>query len=163
MTPPAVARFLRNLEQRSSKAASAIEVSTHVRSLNLNCREFRRNAPTAEPQPSPGFVPDTPLPFRSLIPLPEIISEVRGVGPKSKTVQSAWHEFIGRVGNELFILNEAPVEDICSAGAPLVAEAIDRMRHGKVITEAGYDGEHGTVRVFQTDELPGRPNNISAV
>ena len=102
-----------------------------------------------------GFVPDDPMPFRSLIPLPEVISELRGVGPKSKKVQSAWHEIIGRVGNELFILNEAPPEDIRAAGAPLVAEAIERMRRGEVVAEGGYDGEYGVIRVFQPGELAG--------
>ncbi|MBI1315134.1 AAA family ATPase [bacterium] len=100
-----------------------------------------------------GFVPDDPMPFRSLIPLPEVISELRGVGPASKKVQSAWHELIGRVGNELFILNDAPLEDIRRAGAPLVAEAVERMRRGEVIAEGGYDGEYGVIRVFQPGEL----------
>ncbi len=104
-----------------------------------------------------------PMPFRSLIPLPEIISELSGVGPKSKKVQSAWHDIIGRVGSELFILNEAPPEDIRAAGAPLVAEAVERMRRGEVIAEGGYDGEYGVIRVFQPGELQQRQKHNSAV
>lgn len=100
-----------------------------------------------------GFVPEDPMPYRSLIPLPEVISELRGVGPKSKKVMSAWHEIIGRVGSELFILNDAPLEDIRGAGAPLLAEAVERMRSGEVIAEGGYDGEYGVIRVFQPHEL----------
>lgn len=102
-----------------------------------------------------GYQPDDPMDFRSLIPLPEVISEIRGVGEKSKRVQKAWHELIGKVGNEMFILNEVEPQDISRAGAPLVAEAVQRMRNGEVIAQSGYDGEYGVIRVFQPGELAG--------
>ena len=100
-----------------------------------------------------GFVPDEPAPYRRLIPLPEVLSEILGFGPKSKRVQQAWHEIIGQLGPELFILNDAPIEELRAAGDPFVAEAVERMRRGEVFTEAGYDGEYGVVRVFRDDEL----------
>jgi len=37
----------------------------------------------------------------------------------------------------------------------LVAEAIARMREGRVIRQAGYDGEYGVIRVFDEGELRG--------
>ena len=39
------------------------------------------------------------------------------------------------------------------AVAPLLGEAVARLRAGRVIREAGYDGEYGAVRLFQPDEL----------
>ena len=102
-----------------------------------------------------GYLPNDPMDFRSLIPLPEVISEIRGVGEKSKRVQKAWHELIGKVGSEMFILNETEPQDISRAGAPLVAEAVQRMRNGEVICQSGFDGEYGVIRVFQPGELAG--------
>lgn len=100
-----------------------------------------------------GFRPDSANRFRSLVPLAEVISEIRGVGEKSKKVQQAYEEILARVGSELYILEQAPTEDIRAAGSPLVAEAVQRMREGRVIRDAGYDGEYGTIRLFEKDEL----------
>ncbi len=100
-----------------------------------------------------GFRPDGANRFRSLVPLAEVIAEIRGVGEKSKKVQQAYEELLARVGSELYILEQAPTEDIRAAGSPLVAEAVQRMREGRVIREAGYDGEYGTIRLFEKDEL----------
>jgi len=100
-----------------------------------------------------GVFPEPAPPFRSFVPLAEIISEIRGVGEKSKRVQQAYEQLLAKVGPELAILERVPVEDIHRAGAPLVAEAIQRMREGKVVREAGFDGEYGTIRLFQENEL----------
>ena len=100
-----------------------------------------------------GYRPDNPMPFRNLVPLPEVISEIRGVGEKSKRVQGAYEDLINKVGPELFILNEVPLEDLKQTGTPIIAEAVARMRQGQVICEAGYDGEYGVIRLFERDEL----------
>jgi len=100
-----------------------------------------------------GFRPDRASRYRSLVPLAEVIAEIRGVGDKSKRVQQAYEELLARVGSELYILEQAPVEDIRAAGSPLVAEAIHRMREGRVICDAGYDGEYGRIHLFEKDEL----------
>ena len=100
-----------------------------------------------------GEPPRRASPFRNLVPLPEIIAEVRGVGEQSRKVQEAYDTLTSRVGAELFILEQAPLEDIRRAGSPLVAEAIRRMRGGQVIRDAGYDGEYGRIRLFEAGEL----------
>src|SRR5262249_58751725 len=38
-------------------------------------------------------------------------------------------------------------------GSSLLAEAIARLRAGRVIREAGYDGEYGVIRLFEDGEL----------
>jgi len=93
-------------------------------------------------------------PFRSLVPLSEVLSEIQGVGPKSKTVQRRYAELVSHVGPELFILESAPLEDVKSAVGPLVAEALARMRSGEVMRQAGYDGQYGRIRLFGDDDLP---------
>jgi len=97
--------------------------------------------------------PETAAPFRSLVPLEEVIAEIQGVGPKSQRVQQKYESLVSKIGSELTILEEAPIEDIKKASTELVAEAIDRMRRGEVRTEPGYDGEYGKIRLFGDDEL----------
>lgn len=92
-------------------------------------------------------------PFHSLIPLPEMMSEILGVGPKSKKVMGEVGDLVARLGPELSILTEVPVDDVAAAGGTLLGEAVARLRRGEVIREGGYDGEYGVIRVFAPDEL----------
>lgn len=105
--------------------------------------------------------------FRSFIPLRELLGEVLGVGPASRKVTDSYEQLLGGLGPELFILEAAPIEDIQRSGPPLLAEGIRRMRAGEVIREAGYDGEHGVIRVFREGELrprqPGRAGPAARV
>ena len=104
-------------------------------------------------EPSP---PEGAAPFRSLVPLPEVISELRGVGPKSKTVGHEVASLVTRLGPELEILEHLPLEDLGKESDPLVAEAIGRLREGQVFRQGGYDGEYGTIRLFEPGELAAR-------
>ena len=108
----------------------------------------------------PGARPPGAAGFRNLIQLPELAGEVLGVGPRSKAVTALVAGLVDRLGPELDILERVPTDDIAKAGPPLLAEAIDRVRRGAVIREAGYDGEYGIIRVFTPDEL--RPSPATA-
>ncbi len=99
-----------------------------------------------------GFRPAGAKPFASLVPLPEVLGEVLGVGAGSKGVRSACQKLVARVGPELTVLRDAPLEDLEREGPPLLAEALRRMRAGEVIRQAGYDGEYGIVRMFNEEE-----------
>ena len=107
----------------------------------------------ADRQRPPEPLPPRAAPFRSLIPLEEVLGEICGVGPQSHTVQQKYEEILSRLGAELFILEHAPPEDVARAGSPLLAEAILRMRQRRVIRQGGFDGEYGTIRLFTKDEL----------
>ncbi len=91
--------------------------------------------------------------FRSLVPLAELLGEIHQAGAKTKAVRQSYEQLIARVGPELDILAETPLDAIDRAASPLLAEGIRRMRAGEVIREGGYDGEYGVIRVFQPDEL----------
>jgi uncharacterized protein (TIGR00375 family) len=91
-------------------------------------------------------------PYYSLIPLPEVIADARGVGANAKSVQTVYHEMLARLGNEMFILREAPLDMIEKAAGRLVAEGIRRVRSAKVTIAAGYDGEYGTIKIFDPRE-----------
>ncbi|NHD15676.1 MULTISPECIES: UvrD-helicase domain-containing protein [unclassified Actinopolyspora] len=99
-----------------------------------------------------GVRPSGAAGYRNLIPLPEIIGELRGVGPKSKKVFGEISALTARHGSELAILEDVPVERL-RADDPLLAEAIERLRGGSVHRQAGFDGEYGRIRVFEPEEL----------
>ena len=99
-----------------------------------------------------GFKPKDAKPFKSLIPLPEVLSEVLGVGPASKRVNQLYFNLLQELGSELDILMDLPLSDIRAAGGDLVAEAIRRMRDGEIEPIPGYDGEFGTIKIFKEGE-----------
>lgn len=99
-----------------------------------------------------GYVPSGALPFKSAIPLAEILSEVLKVGVNTLRVKEAYERLLSKVGNEYHILLEAKPTSIEKASSNLVAEAIRRMREGRVKIAPGYDGQYGTVEIFTPNE-----------
>ena len=102
-----------------------------------------------------GQAPAAARPFRSLIPLPEILSELKGVGVQSKAVAKDYDELIARFGGELRLLERLPRAELEAAGYAVLGEAVARMREGRVIRQAGFDGEFGVIRLFEPGELDG--------
>ena len=90
--------------------------------------------------------------FFSLIPLPEVLSELLGCGPSTKKVMSFYDRLLSKLGPELNILLHNRLSDIETAAGPLLAEAVRRMRQNQVIRTGGYDGEFGTIRLFEDSE-----------
>lgn len=99
-----------------------------------------------------NFVPETGGQVFSLVPLPEIVSEIMKVGPSSKSVVNEYERLIRKFGSELSILRNVPIDEL-SKDSPLLGEGISRLREGKVIKHAGFDGEYGVIRLFEDSEL----------
>ncbi|MBU2488288.1 MAG: UvrD-helicase domain-containing protein [Proteobacteria bacterium] len=91
-------------------------------------------------------------PFHSLIPLADLLAGALGRGPATKGVTAAYEEALERFGPERAVLMDLPVESLREFRVPLLAEAVDRMRRGEVCLAGGYDGEFGTVRIFEDAE-----------
>lgn len=90
--------------------------------------------------------------FHSLIPLPEVLGGIIEAGPATKTVAKAYGLVIDHFGSEFGVLLHASAEEIREF-SPLLAEAIRRMREGRVIRQGGYDGEFGMIQLFEDSEL----------
>jgi len=99
-----------------------------------------------------GVKPEGAIPFKSLIPLEEIIADALGVGTASKRVREEYERLIQALGSEFQILLDADMGAIRSATLPEIAEAIARVREGKVSIEPGYDGEYGKIKIFEQGE-----------
>jgi DNA helicase-2/ATP-dependent DNA helicase PcrA len=104
-----------------------------------------RDEQETAPPPTAGSV-------TSLVPLPEILSEIVGGGVASQGVARAYDRTSAALGSDFTVLEEAPVEDVAKVN-PLLGEAVTRLRAGSVIREAGYDGEYGVIRLFADGEL----------
>jgi DNA helicase-2/ATP-dependent DNA helicase PcrA len=102
-----------------------------------------------------GYRPEGAAGFASFVQLPEILGEIAGVGPKSKSVTAQVSALVERFGPELAILGDVPLDDLAAGAPSVVAEAIARLRRGEVRRDAGYDGVYGTIRLFEPGELAG--------
>ena len=99
----------------------------------------------------PLYSPDAPA-FFSLFPLPELLGELMGVGPASRSVMEQYARVIARFGAEFTLMLQTPLDEIRHE-SPLLGEAIARVRSGRVIRTPGYDGEFGVIRVFGEGEI----------
>ena len=99
-----------------------------------------------------GSKPDSARAYSSMVALNEIAGEVLGVGPDTRGAQRIVTPLLEALGPELHVLRTVPIEDISRVAGTLTAEAIRRVRLGELTVESGYDGEYGTVRIFDAAE-----------
>jgi len=92
------------------------------------------------------------IPYKSVVPLQEIIAECFENGWKAKKVVALYDKLLSECGTEFEILLDKGIEEIRACGGELVAEAIDRMRKGNIFVKPGYDGEFGIVKIFNPEE-----------
>ena len=101
------------------------------------------------------------LPYRSVVPLVELIAEVHGAGVNTKRVTEAYHQLLASLGNEFEILMNVPIATIEENAGMLLALAIQRMRAGNVTIAPGYDGEYGTVCLLSQEDRQSHSSQTS--
>ncbi len=99
-----------------------------------------------------GTKPNGAIPYKSLIPLLEIIADAMGKTTVAKQVGIEYQKLIKNSMNEFDILLNSSIETLNSATLPEVAEGIIRVREGKVVVEPGYDGVYGKIHIFSAKE-----------
>lgn len=87
-----------------------------------------------------------------IIPLVEIIAEMKGKGSASQTVRETYFNVISRLGNEFQVLRASSLAEIVAAGFPELAYAIDLMRKEKIHISPGYDGVFGVIKIFKSTQ-----------
>ncbi len=86
-----------------------------------------------------------------IIPLPEIIAEMKNRRSGTKTVNEEYEKIIKKIGDEFSVLRKIPVEQIKKLGFLELSNIITRMRKGDVHIEPGYDGVYGVIKLFKND------------
>jgi uncharacterized protein (TIGR00375 family) len=91
--------------------------------------------------------------FLSITPLPSLVSEVLNKkNTTSKAVRNEYRRIISSLGAEFDILLFRALDEIKEQAGERISEGIRRLRAGRVHIEAGYDGEFGTIKVFDQQE-----------
>ncbi len=91
--------------------------------------------------------------FESLVPLPEILGEILGVGSGSKKVMEQYRRIIYLFGSEFNLYRQVSIEEINHSYSEILGEAVRRLRNNEVIRKPGYDGEYGVIKVFDHNEM----------
>lgn len=100
-------------------------------------------------------------PYENLVPLPEVIAASTGKSSGSKKVQEQYENMLKKFGPEFDILRKIPIEEIRKEEGYLVSEGIRRLRAGQVKRKPGFDGEYGTISLFEPEEIENPTGQMS--
>jgi uncharacterized protein (TIGR00375 family) len=101
-----------------------------------------------------GYRPHEAIGFMRLLPLSEIVQTVLHVdSPSVKKVWDIYNSLIGRFGNEYAVLIDSAKKELCEVADEHIAEAIVRVREGKIRLVPGYDGVYGQPIIFEDQSV----------
>lgn len=104
-----------------------------------------------------GFKPKTAIDYMRLLPLSEIIATVLGASsPFTQKVWSIYNQLIEGFGDEYAVLIDASKDALSKIVDEKIADAIVRVREGKVQVIPGYDGVYGKL-VISEESHPKKP------
>ncbi|MBN2454878.1 DNA helicase UvrD [Candidatus Woesearchaeota archaeon] len=100
-----------------------------------------------------GYKPEGAVPFKTLIPLSEIITAVNGGTMYGRKTWEAYYKLVkGR--SEYDVLLEMEEGEIKNAVGEKLSDAIMKNREGKLEIKPGYDGEYGKIVMGEEEEEP---------
>lgn len=91
-------------------------------------------------------------PFKSLVPLQEIIAESLGQGKGTKGVEQEYEQLVKAGKSEFNVLINISEEELKKITLPKIAEGIMKVRAREIMVVPGYDGVFGTVKVWSDQE-----------
>jgi len=92
------------------------------------------------------------IPYKSLIPLQEIIADCFEVGKNSKRVQAEYFTLCQAGKNEFNVLLNLNKDELLKLTTPQITEGILRVREGRVKLIPGFDGRYGQIEIFSKAE-----------
>ena len=92
------------------------------------------------------------IPYKSIVPLPNIIADYFGMGKQSKRVQNLFLDIVSKADNEFQVLLDLSEAELKTIMPDILANGIIKMRQDKIKLTPGFDGEYGKVVIFSDDE-----------
>ncbi len=92
-----------------------------------------------------GFVPKNAIPFKSLLPLSELIAYVYSTQSFSKKVWEESMKLIKEFGSELNVLLDAEADRMKLLVDQRIVDMVTRNREGRLKVQPGYDGVYGKI------------------
>ena len=86
------------------------------------------------------------LPYRQIIPLPELVGQALNVGPSSKKIPAIYSLVLAKYGSELPLLLDRGADALDALGK--LGVCIRTVREGRVTRKGGFDGEYGVIRAI---------------
>ena len=90
-----------------------------------------------------GYVPENAVPFKTLLPLQELLSALLGNAVNSKKVWHEYYKLLGKFGGEFNVLLNVNKEELKKVVSEKIIEAILSNREGRIKVKGGYDGVYG--------------------
>ena len=97
------------------------------------------------------FQPEKRPSYKMLVPLVEILAEVKNSSVSSQNVENEYLRLTTEFGSEFNFLLETSLEEIKKAGGERLAEGIDKVRRGDIFIDPGYDGIFGKVKIWPVE------------
>lgn len=92
-----------------------------------------------------GERPAGAVPFRSIIPLAELVMHALDTGSSSRLFTQTMHQMLADGRTEFGVLLDLPKETLDRVAPPELVVAILDARAGRVNIRPGYDGEYGVI------------------
>jgi PHP family Zn ribbon phosphoesterase len=87
------------------------------------------------------------IPFKSLMPLKEIIANLYNLKSASKRIDTLYDSLVDKFGSEFNVLLDTSLEELTKAGFEEIGHCIENVRKGEVVKIPGYDGEYGIIKI----------------
>jgi len=92
------------------------------------------------------------VPYKSIVPLREIIADALGVGKQSKQVKLLYQQMVRLGQSEFNVLLNLTEEEISKVSSSVIARGIIKIRNKDLELIPGFDGRYGEIKVFADSE-----------